>query len=143
MMIRMILLTFILALSGPAALAQGCGSGNPNCIVTTMPPGDNSNRAASDAFVQQAITNVPGSTPGGTNGQVQYNNGGLFGGLTNAQLTALVNPFTSLLPGAVPASGGGTTAFLRADGTFAIPPGTAGSTNAFLIGSLTTPAGGL
>lgn len=35
--------------------AQGCGPSNPNCIVTTMPVGDASNRAASDAFVQNAF----------------------------------------------------------------------------------------
>lgn len=33
--------------------------------------------------------------------------------------------FDSTHPGVVPSSGGGTTTFLRADGTFAIPPGTA------------------
>lgn len=42
--------------------------------------------------------------------------------LTQTQLTALVNVFTSALSGAVPASGGGITTFLRADGTFNVPP---------------------
>ena len=66
--------------------------------------------------------------PGGVNGNVQYNAGGAFGGLTNAQLTADIVTFSSTLSGAVPASGGGTTNFLRADGAFAVPPvtGTAG-----------------
>jgi hypothetical protein len=41
-------------------------------------------------------------------------------------LTALVSSFTSTLSGAVPASGGGTTSFLRADGAWAAPPGGAG-----------------
>ena len=44
--------------------------------------------------------------------------------LTATQVTANLNIFTSSLQGLVPASGGGTTNFLRADGTFAIPPGT-------------------
>jgi hypothetical protein len=39
-------------------------------------------------------------------------------------------PFTSTTQGVVPASAGGTTNYLRADGTFAVPPGT-----------VTTPAG--
>jgi len=47
--------------------------------------------------------------------------------LTKTQLTTLVNVFTSGLSGAVPASGGGTTNFLRADGTFAAPSGSSGS----------------
>lgn len=41
--------------------------------------------------------------------------------LTTTQLTTLVNTFTTSLKGAVPASGGGTTNFLRADGTWASP----------------------
>jgi hypothetical protein len=63
-----------------------------------------------------------GGSPGGSNGQVQFNNAGSFGGLSNVQPTAFVQQFSSTLPGAVPASGGGTANFLRADGTFAAPP---------------------
>lgn len=40
-----------------------------------------------------------------------------------AAQTALLNAFTSALKGLVPASGGGTTNFLRSDGTWAAPPG--------------------
>ena len=47
--------------------------------------------------------------------------------LTGAQATALLDTFTSGAKGLVPASGGGTTNFLRADGTFAAPPGGGGS----------------
>jgi hypothetical protein len=46
--------------------------------------------------------------------------------LTAAQATALLSTFTSLLKGLVPASGGGTSNFLRADGSWAAP--TAGVT---------------
>ena len=44
--------------------------------------------------------------------------------LTATQLTTLVNAFTTSLSGAAPASGGGSTNYLRADGTWAEPPGT-------------------
>lgn len=47
--------------------------------------------------------------------------------LSAAQATALLDTFTSGAKGLVPASGGGTTNFLRADGTFAAPPGGGGS----------------
>ena len=47
--------------------------------------------------------------------------------LTTAQTTALLDVFTSGNKGLVPASGGGTTNFLRADGTFAAPAGGGGS----------------
>lgn len=43
--------------------------------------------------------------------------------LNSVQLTVLVELFTSTLSGAVPGSGGGTTNFLRADGTWAAPAG--------------------
>lgn len=42
--------------------------------------------------------------------------------ITQTQLTALINVFTSTLSGAVPASAGGVIKFLRADSTFAVPP---------------------
>lgn len=42
--------------------------------------------------------------------------------MTGTQATTLLDAFTSGLKGLVPASGGGTTNFLRADGTFAAPP---------------------
>ena len=46
--------------------------------------------------------------------------------LTATQATALLNQFTSSLQGLVPGSGGGTTNFLRADGTWATPPSSGG-----------------
>jgi hypothetical protein len=48
--------------------------------------------------------------------------------LTATQVTAMLNVFTSGLKGLVPNSGGGTTNYLRADGTFAPPPGGSGMT---------------
>jgi hypothetical protein len=56
-----------------------------------------------------------------------------------AVLTALLNLFTSALKGLVPASGGGTTNFLRADGSWAEPPGGAGGSGA---GSIEVNGGG-
>lgn len=44
--------------------------------------------------------------------------------LTSTQATSLLNTFTSTLKGLAPASGGGTTTYLRADGTWATPAGT-------------------
>jgi hypothetical protein len=46
--------------------------------------------------------------------------------LSPTQVTADLNLFTSLLQGLVPASGGGTSNFLRADGTWAAPSGSGG-----------------
>lgn len=47
--------------------------------------------------------------------------------LTPTQVTADLNLFTSSLKGLVPLSGGGTANFLRADGTWAAPPGGGGT----------------
>ena len=49
--------------------------------------------------------------------------------------------FTSVANGAVPASGGGTTNYLRADGTFAAPPGTSSGITA-LTGDVTASGSG-
>lgn len=46
--------------------------------------------------------------------------------LTGTQVTTLLDEFTSSLKGLAPASGGGTSNFLRADGTWATPPGGGG-----------------
>jgi hypothetical protein len=46
---------------------------------------------------------------------------------TATQVTALLNVFTSTLNGLVPSSGGGTTNFLRADGTWAAAGGAGGT----------------
>jgi len=47
--------------------------------------------------------------------------GGIVDELTGTEATALLDVVTSGLKGLAPASGGGTTNFLRADGTFAAP----------------------
>lgn len=57
--------------------------------------------------------------------------------LTATQATAMLNIFTDTLKGLVPLSGGGTTNFLRADGTWASPGG-GGGANTFLS-NLTSP----
>ncbi len=57
--------------------------------------------------------------------------------LTPTQVTADLNLFTSSLQGLTPLSGGGTSNFLRADGTWAIPPsGGGGSVSDFTAGDL-------
>ena len=88
-----------------------------NTQCSNRPAGDSSNACANTRFVGAAITASP-TAPGGSPTQVQFNNSGVFGGLSEAALTAKIIPFTSSLSGAVPASGGGTLNFLRADGTF-------------------------
>jgi hypothetical protein len=56
---KRILLGLFLLLFASAALAQGCGPTNPNCIVPTRPLGDSTNAAASTAFVQGTVAALP------------------------------------------------------------------------------------
>lgn len=53
--------------------------------------------------------------------------------LTGTQATTLLDTFTSLLQGLAPASGGGTLNFLRADGTWTVPAGTAPDVSAATV----------
>ena len=52
--------------------------------------------------------------------------GGIVDELTGTEATVLLDAFTDALQGVAPASGGGTTNFLRADGTWVDPPGGSG-----------------
>ncbi len=65
-------------------------------------------------LAQVATATFKGRTTAGT-GNVED--------LTATQATALLNTFTSSLKGLAPASGGGTSNFLRADGLWATPSG--------------------
>jgi hypothetical protein len=53
--------------------------------------------------------------------------------LTVAQVTAMLDTFTDVLKGLVPASGGGATNFLRADGTWAVPAGGGGGSDPVFV----------
>ena len=76
-------------------------------------------KIAANAVDNSKLANMPATTIKGnaTGGSAGPTN------LTSAQVTAMLDLFTSLLKGLVPPSGGGTSNFLRADGTWAAPPG--------------------
>jgi len=62
--------------------------------------------------------------------------------LNGTQATALLDVFTSTLKGLVPSSGGGTTDFLRADGSWAVPPGAGGGVSDGDKGDITVSSSG-
>ena len=68
--------------------------------------------------------------------------GGAGEELTGTQATSLLDVFTSALKGLVPASGGGTTNFLRADGTWAAAGGAASDPMSLANGTGAAPASG-
>jgi hypothetical protein len=88
---------------------------------------------------KQVPASVVGSivtvVPAGLNGQVQYNNAGALGGLTNVQLTALINPATTSFPGLAPALSGNSGQFLNGVGAYSTP---SSSGNVSTSGTITT-----
>jgi hypothetical protein len=92
--------------------------------VTATGPGSVAATIAANAVTnakaaQMATLTIKGNNTGGTANASD---------LTVAQVNAILPVFTSALNGITPASGGGTTNFLRADGTWAVPAGGGGGT---------------
>lgn len=98
----------------PSAHASTHTNGGSDPI--TVATGNISNNAVDNTKLATVATaTFKGRTTAGT-GNVED--------LTATQATALLNTFTSTLKGLAPLSGGGTTNFLRADGTWAAPTAT-------------------
>ena len=89
-----------------------------------------------DAVTNAKLANVPTAT---FKGRITAATGDPED-LTATQATSLLNTFTSTLKGLVPLSGGGTTNFLRADGTWTAP---SGSITTFTSTDQTITSGGL
>lgn len=89
------------------------GSGTGSFAATIA-----ANAVTNAKAAQMAAGTIKGNNTGGTANAAD---------LTATQATAMLNLFTSTLKGLVPLSGGGTTLFLRADGTWATPAGGGGS----------------
>ncbi|MBL7716421.1 MAG: tail fiber domain-containing protein [Bdellovibrionales bacterium] len=96
-------------------------SGDIVCTQNTMATADITNSAITYAKIQNVSTNnrILGRNTAGA---------GVIEELTPAQATAMLSQFAGSTAGTVPTSAGGTTNFLRADGTWSAPP--AGITNA-------------
>jgi hypothetical protein len=87
--------------------------------VTGSGTGSFSATIANDAVTNAKLANVSTAT---IKGRVSASTGDPED-LTGTQATTLLDTFTSSLKGLAPSSGGGTTNFLRADGTWAAPAG--------------------
>lgn len=106
--------------AGSGITVSGNVSGN---ATTGAPPSNTVTVGTAPIGPNMVLGNVSGTT------QVPV-------GINQTQLTALIQPFTSALSGVVPASGGGTTNFLRADGTFQPIPGIGAIANNTVLGNI-------
>lgn len=119
-----------------AAGASGFMSGADKTKLNGIAAGATAN--ATDAFLMdranhtgtQAIATILAAATARIFGRISAS-GGVGEELTGTQVTTLLDVFTSVLKGLVPASGGGTSNFLRADGTWAAPAG-GGSSVSFI-----------
>lgn len=91
----------------------------------TATAGSNTTAIANDAVTNAKLADVPTLT---VKGRVAVGTGDPTD-LTTAELTSMVNFFTDVLSGSVDASGGGTTNFLRADGSWTAPVAAAHATS--------------
>ena len=96
---------YITALTGDVA-ASGPGSSSATIQANVV---------SNSKLAQMATLTIKGNNTGGTANAAD---------LTVAQVNAILPIFTSTLNGLAPSSGGGTTNFLRADGSWAAPSGT-------------------
>lgn len=100
---------------------------NPGIAASGVTATEIQNNAVTDAKLAAMTGNsVKGRAGTGT---------GPVTDLSGTQITALLDTFSSTVKGIVPPSGGGTLNFLRADGSFAIPPGTGGANFAADVGN--------
>lgn len=92
------------------------------------------------------------ATPGGLNTQLQYNNAGVFGGIsgatTNGTIVSLTNALlggatltTSSVNGVTLTTGGSTTTFLNANGSYSTPAGSGGTVTAISVATANGFAG--
>lgn len=107
-------------LAGVAASANNYSHPNHSGDVTSV--GDGATTIANNAVTTAKLADIATSS---VIGRVSASTGDPEV-LTTTQLTTLIDNFTSSLKGSVPPSGGGTSNYLRADGTWATPPGGGG-----------------
>lgn len=102
--------------------------------VVSLPQGLANNTVSNLALADMPAQTLKGNNAGATGDPID---------LTVAQATAMLNAFTGALKGLTPASGGGTTNFLRADGTWAAPAGGGGGVSDGDKGDITVSGGGM
>ena len=113
----------VMALSANQLAGRGStGDIAPITLASTLSMSGTALGVADDAVTNAKLANVATAT---IKGRVTAGTGDPED-MTGTQATALLDVFTSVAKGLAPASGGGTTNFLRADGSWAAPSGGGG-----------------
>ena len=111
------------AAASAAEAAASAGGGEPSDnSVTTIKIADSAvvtAKVANKAITNAKLADMPQAT---VKGRPSGAGTGSSGDLTADELRTIIGNVVSGTPGLAPASGGGTTNFLRADGTWASPP---------------------
>ncbi len=113
----------ITQLTGDVTAGPGSGSQVATIPNDTVTNAQLANMAGNTVKVRTTGSGDPQDLLIGTN-RILGNVAGVISSLDGSQVNTMLPNFTSGLDGLAPASGGGTANFLRADGTWAIPPGT-------------------
>lgn len=104
------------ALAGKAASSHGHAAGEVTGLAQVATTGDGGHLVAASVTNARLADMATGTIKGCVSGTRPAD-------LTGAQVTALLSTFTTGgVKGVVPGSSGGTTNYLRADGTWAAPP---------------------
>jgi hypothetical protein len=109
-------------------LSGDVGGTGTTSITTTI----GTNKVSNSMLTQVATGTIHGRITAGI-GDIET--------LTGTQATTLIDIFSSTLKGLAPASGGGTTNFLRADGTWTTPGGGGGGGTIYKLTSQTLAVG--
>jgi len=118
--------TGITELTGDVTAGPGSGSQAATIPANTVSNTQLADMAANTVKVRTTGSGAPQDLSVITD-RIVGNVGGVVQALQGSQVNTMLPLFTSGLKGLTPLSGGGTTNYLRADGTWATPPGTGGS----------------
>jgi hypothetical protein len=112
-----------LGLGGAATLSVGSAAGT----VASGDDGRITGAAQKASNLSDLASAAAARTNLGLGGAATLNVGSSAGTVASGNDVRFTTSFTSVAVGVVPASGGGTTNYLRADGAWAAPPGTGGT----------------
>lgn len=115
---KLLLLLALLAFCPNVAFAQCSGVFANNTVCGNTSGSSAPPKSVAISTITPTLVVGTAIISGGTSGRVLYDNAGVLGEYTQAQLTGQINTATASLSGALPAWPNNTTTFFRGDGTY-------------------------